>query len=56
MSEAYTLRDELRKCIKDYMLEWRHERTGNANTAEPIVMACVMSDEPLSVPEALCWI
>lgn len=55
MTGVYTMKDELRKCIEGYVRQWRHERIGDATAAELAVMACVLSDEPLSIPEAMSW-
>ena len=55
MAGLYTMKDELRKCIMDYVHQWQHEQIGDATTAELAVMACVLSDEPLSIPEAESW-
>lgn len=55
MTGVHTMKDELRKCIMDYVHQWQHEQIGNATTAELAVMACVLSDEPLSIPEAKSW-
>ena len=50
-----TVRDELRKCIKGYVRQWRINRTGNATTAELAVMALVLCGDPLSITETMCW-
>jgi hypothetical protein len=55
MAEMSTLRDDLCKEIVDYVLRWRHERTGDATAAELAIMACVLSNEPLSKTEAMSW-
>jgi hypothetical protein len=55
MASVQTMKDELRKCIMDYVLQWQEERRGKATTAELAVMACVMSNEPVSIPEAMSW-
>jgi hypothetical protein len=53
MADAHNVRDELRKCINDYVRRWRVNRTGDASAAELVVMACVLSDKPLPIPEAM---
>ena len=55
MTEAYTLRHELRNLIKQFALHWQHKRTSKPTVAELVVMACGLSDEPLSIPEAVGW-
>lgn len=55
MAGLYIMKDELRKCIMDYVHQWQHEQIGDATTAELAVMACVLSDEPLSIAEAKSW-
>jgi hypothetical protein len=55
MTEMHTLRDELCKNIVEYVLRWRHEQTDDATAAELAVMACVLSNKPLSVTEAMSW-
>ena len=55
MTGERTLKDEQCKCIMDYVLQWQQDQTGDATIAELAVMACVLSNEPLSVPEAMSW-
>lgn len=55
MAGVHSIKDELRKYITDYVLRWQQEQTGDATTAELAVMACVLSNEPLSIPEAMSW-
>lgn len=55
MTDMHTMKDELRNCIMEYVHQWQHERIGDATIAELAVMACVLSDEPLSIQEAMSW-
>lgn len=55
MTGERTLKDELCKFIMDYVLQWQQDQTGDAITAEIAVTACVLRNEPLSVPEAMSW-
>ena len=55
MTGSRTLKNELRECITDYVLQWQQDQTGDATTAELAVMACVLSNEPLSISEAMSW-
>lgn len=55
MTGGRTLKNELRKCITDYVHHWEHQQIGDATTAELAVMACVSSNEPLSIPDAMSW-
>ena len=52
---GHTLRDELRQCMNDYTLQWRHQQTSKATVAELAVMACVSNDGPLATPEVVSW-
>jgi len=55
MTEAHALRDELRRCVNNYVLQSRHKRISKASTADLAVMACISSDGPLQVSEAVSW-
>jgi hypothetical protein len=56
MATSNTLQDDLRELITIYVQIRQHHSIRKANTAELIVMACIMSDEPLSIPEVLSWV
>ncbi|GAB7330406.1 hypothetical protein MBLNU13_g02026t1 [Cladosporium sp. NU13] len=38
MTGVHTMKDELRKCIMDYVHQWQHEQLGDATIAELAVM------------------
>lgn len=56
MAESNTLLSDLRKDIRDCVNQWRQNTADIATTAELIIMACVLSDEPLSIPEVYDWV
>jgi hypothetical protein len=56
MATSNTFRDDLRELIANYVQLHQLFGTGDATTAELIVMACIMSDEPLSLSEVSSWV
>lgn len=56
MNQSSTLLSDLRHDIRDYVYQQQRGKKGNATTVELIVMACVMSDRPLSIPDVCRWV
>jgi hypothetical protein len=53
---ATSFQDDLRELITNYVQLRQLLGTGDATTAELIVMACIMSDEPLPLAEVKSWV
>jgi hypothetical protein len=56
MATSNSFRDDLRELITNYVQLRQLLGTGDATTAELIVMACTMSDEPLPLAEVSSWV
>jgi hypothetical protein len=56
MTTSNSFQDDLRELITIYLKLRQHHSIRKANTAELIVISCIMSDEPLPLAEVSSWV